>query len=270
MMEQFSKNDQFDFGKNWQDFSEKALTHLAVEKAKNDFFNLFSDITLKNKLFLDIGFGQGLSSLCALDNGADVVAVDINETCAHVLGKNRQSFFPHLSQKSLSVKIGSILSDDFNSLLHTSYPNKFDIVHSWGVLHHTGNMWAAIKNAVNFVAPQGYFVLAIYNKHWTSLVWRLIKKTYHFSPRFFQKIMIGILTPVIWLAKLLITQKSPTQMTRGMSFYYDVIDWVGGYPYEFASQQEIIQNLQLQDFELLRFIPAQVPTGCHQYVFRKK
>ena len=40
---------QFDFGKNWADFSENALTSDKVEQAKQDFADLMDGIDLRGK-----------------------------------------------------------------------------------------------------------------------------------------------------------------------------------------------------------------------------
>jgi 2-polyprenyl-6-hydroxyphenyl methylase/3-demethylubiquinone-9 3-methyltransferase len=31
----------------------------------------------------------------------------------------------------------------------------FDVVYSWGVLHHTGSMWVGIEHCIAKVAPGG-------------------------------------------------------------------------------------------------------------------
>ncbi len=97
----------------------------------------------------------------------------------------------------------SILDEDYNSL------GEFDIVYSWGVLHHTGKMWKAIGNALELVNDNGYFVIAIYNKQRSSPLWRLIKYTYNWSPKVIKKLMILIFYWIIALAKFLLTGKNP-------------------------------------------------------------
>ncbi|MDD2902157.1 MAG: class I SAM-dependent methyltransferase [Syntrophales bacterium] len=263
---------QFDFGKNWQLFSEHALTPEKVRQARRDFARLLQGIDLKGKSFLDIGFGQGLSLLIATAMDARTVGCDINPTCGEVLEANKRLFFPEVAAAPVPVIIGSILADAVLADLRRASPEGtglYDLVHSWGVLHHTGNMELALKNAASLVKPGGYLILALYNRHWTSPLWLGIKYLYHKSPPLLRQGMIHLFYPLIYLAKLVITGENPRKQTRGMDFYYNVVDWVGGYPYEYAPREEIIARLQPLGLEIQRFIPAQVPTGCNEFIFRK-
>ena len=81
--------------------------------------------------------------------------------------------------------------------------------------------------------------------------------------------MALVLTPVIFLAKLLVTRQNPFEKERGMDFWFDVIDWIGGYPYEYAEPADIQSFVQSLGFQELRFKAAQVPTGCNEFVFSK-
>jgi 2-polyprenyl-6-hydroxyphenyl methylase/3-demethylubiquinone-9 3-methyltransferase len=171
---------------------------------------------------------------------------------------------------NIPLIIGSILEHStVEKLLNHSENQSFNVVHSWGVLHHTGSMQKSIQNASSLVKERVFLVISIYNKHWTSPVWLFIKWLYNKLPSVLQKGMVYLFYPVIWLAKYLVTKGKPTQKTRGMDFFYDVVDWVGGYPYEYASKDEIIRLIEPLGFELVRFVPAQVPTGCNEFVFRK-
>lgn len=259
---------QFDFGQNWINFSTKALTQEKIVQARCDFSRLFESIDLKEKSFFDIGFGQGISILLAKEAGARVFGNDINPKCrealahtAHIM--NTTADFP--------ITIGSILEDTtLSAISETNLPErKFDIVHSWGVLHHTGNMDLAIRNAASLVADGGYFVIAIYNRHWSSGIWRMIKKGYCISPELMKKILVGIFYPIIIIAKMIATRKNPFQQERGMDFFHDVVDWIGGYPYEFATIQELISPFKSMGFSCLYKKEASVPTGCNEFVFKK-
>jgi 2-polyprenyl-6-hydroxyphenyl methylase/3-demethylubiquinone-9 3-methyltransferase len=165
------------------------------------------------------------------------------------------------------VQVASILDHDFISqqLQH----RQFDIVHSWGALHHTGNMTQAIDNAARLVKKTGYLIISIYNQHWSSPLWHCIKWMYSISPSFARKALIGGLYPIIYTAKFLVTGKNPKRKERGMDFFYDVVDWVGGYPYEYASISRIKELVCSKNFVCVRVIPAQVPTGCNQFVFKR-
>ena len=262
---------QFDFGKNWSEFSKHALSAERVEQARRDFQVLMQDIPLAGKTFLDIGFGQGLSLLSAASMGASVIGCDINPKCAEVV-KGNKHYYPELNDVSIPVVIGSILNESTVSELRRKAGNDkaFDVVHSWGVLHHTGDMRKALSNAATLVKPGGYFVVALYNRHWSSPAWLAIKWTYCKSPNWLQRLTVYAIYPVIWLAKLLVTGKNPKQKERGMDFFFDVVDWVGGYPYEYGSRQEVIDLIEPLGFTCDRFSSAIVPTGCNEFVLSRK
>jgi len=262
----------FDFGRNWQAFSLHSLNTQKVDAATSDFLELMRVIKLEDASFLDIGFGQGLSLLCATEAGARTVGLDINPLCAEVINENRR-FFPNLSTKPIPTVVGSILDQTTLERIRTISPDSsqtYDIVHAWGVLHHTGNMTAAMLNAASLVKPDGFLVIAIYNRHWSSPIWRMIKRLYCLSPDLIKKIIIYSLYPIIWIAKFLVTGKPPSQKSRGMDFFYDVIDWIGGYPYEYATVSEVKSMMEHMGFDCLRAMPAQVPTGCNEFIFRRR
>jgi 2-polyprenyl-6-hydroxyphenyl methylase/3-demethylubiquinone-9 3-methyltransferase len=262
---------QFDFGQNWAEFSSNAATLERAAQARAQFVSLLGDIELQGKSFLDIGFGQGFSLLCARALGARAIGCDINPKCREVIDRNRV-LFPDAGTEAIPLRVGSILDGAVVEALRES-PEcgraGFDVVHSWGALHHTGDMKRALANAGSLVRPGGHFVVAIYNRHWSSLPWLLIKALYIHSPGWLQRTMVTALYPFIWLAKLAITGRNPTSMDRGMDFYYNVVDWVGGYPYEYATIAELEEICRPMGFSLVRSIRAKVPTGCNELVFQK-
>jgi 2-polyprenyl-3-methyl-5-hydroxy-6-metoxy-1,4-benzoquinol methylase len=262
---------QFDFGKNWEDFSRNALDPEKVRQAQVDFQKLLSEIPLEGRSFLDIGFGQGLSLLSAASAGARCLGIDINPRCLQVLDQNRKTFFPDIGGERIACLQGSILDPESIHKLQShsfSKDERFEIVHSWGVLHHSGAMLQAIQNSANLVSSHGHLVLAIYQAHWSSPLWKLIKYVYNRSPVLAQWFLILIFYPMIYLAKWLVTRKNPKNKNRGMDFYHDVIDWVGGHPYEYATQAQIVSYLKELGFELIRFFPPATPIGCMEFVFR--
>lgn len=261
---------QFDFGKNWSEFSRAALSKERVSQAREDFAALFQGIELRDRSFLDVGFGQGLSLLVAAEQGAQPVGCDINPTCHEVVERNR-AYFSHIGHSKIDLVVGSILEEETMRRLRDTSPDgsgQYDIVHSWGVLHHTGNMKMALKNACSLVKPGGHLIIAIYNRHWTSPVWLAIKYSYNRFPHL-QKPLVALLYPIIYLARLAVTRQNPTKQQRGMDFYFNVVDWVGGYPYEYGSVPEIEQAVSTKGFLTVRTVRAQVPTGCNEFVFMR-
>ncbi len=267
------KKRAFDFGRNWSAFSRRALTPERVDEAKAHFAQLLDGVDLNDRTFLDIGFGQGLSLLVAASMGARTVGCDISPVCAEVFRENRARYFPELGERAAAIVIGSILDDETIKQLRTTVPapgEAYDIVHSWGALHHTGNMRRAICNAASLVGPGGHLILAIYRRHWSSGVWATIKRFYNSSPAPIQRLIIAIFYPVIYLTKWLVLGQNPMEQTRGMDFYYNVVDWVGGYPYEYATVEDVTSLLDTLGFEIVRINPALVPIGCNEFVFRRR
>lgn len=259
---------QFDFGENWKSFSDSALTPERVTQARADFHDLMKGVSLAGRTFLDIGFGQGLAICFAKESGAQPFGNDINPKCVEAL-KSTVRFFPAVDLSSIPSVVGSILDEALLEQLRNLRPTGFDIVYSWGVLHHTGAMDEAIRRAASLVKSEGHFVLAIYSTHWSSPVWAVIKRMYARVPSLIRRILVAVFFPVIFVAKFAVTRRNPLNMERGMSFYHNIVDWIGGYPYEHATKEEIKASLESLGFRLERIIPATVPTGCNQFVFTR-
>lgn len=130
-------------------------------------------------------------------------------------------------------------------------------------------MWEAIDVAASLVRPGGALVLALYNRHWSSPAWTVIKRIYVGVPAWLQKAIVVAMYPVIFAAKWVVTRSNPRAMDRGMDFYYNVVDWVGGYPYEYASIEEVTMYLAGKGFALRTATIATVPTGCNEFAFTR-
>lgn len=255
---------RFAFGRNWTSFARTALTHERIDEARRHLHELLPPETLAGKSFLDIGFGQGLTLCLAAEAGARVEGIDIDpDNLAALEAVSRQMG----RAAPPPARVASIL--DAGEVARLRSQGGFDIVHSWGVLHHTGAMAEAIANAAALTAPGGLLVLALYRRHWSSPVWRVIKWTYNASPSWGRRAMEAVFVPVIYAAKWCVTGGQMRRRKRGMDFRHDVIDWIGGYPYECASAEDVRARLAEHGFEEVSFRPAPVPTGCNEYVFRR-
>ena len=255
--------DRFAFGENWKDFSER-IGPQDYEKAKASVQRLVPD--LQGKTFLDVGCGSGLFSMAASSLGASqVVGFDVDPVSvetSRVLLDKVTTWDRAVRKDRVRFEVESILNPN---LTHTQY----DVVYSWGVLHHTGAMTAAFEAIRDRVRPGGTLVLAIYNRHWTSPIWKVIKGTYIRLPRPLRPVIVWPILVVKFLVATLIWRHNPFQRDRGMRYYTDVVDWVGGYPYEYASVPEVRDFFQARGFRLLKAIPTQGWTGCNEFVFEK-
>jgi 2-polyprenyl-6-hydroxyphenyl methylase/3-demethylubiquinone-9 3-methyltransferase len=235
-------DDAFRFGRNWQTYVAEHLTPQRERIARESLQKLAGD-DLTGRTFLDIGSGSGLFSLGAHSIGAErVVSVDVDpDSVASTRHLRERAGSPD----SWTVLPGSVLDDEFVAGLDPA-----DVVYSWGVLHHTGDMWKAIRNAAKPVKPGGRLVIAIYNKVevnrvFTSRRWVGIKRFYNHAPRPVRAAMeLGYRGQ--FAARKLLKGTSPRafnrayEAERGMAVRTDLIDWLGGYPYEYATCEEIV------------------------------
>ena len=56
---------------------------------------------------------------------------------------------------------------------------------------------------------------------------------------------------------------------RGMNRWHDIIDWVGGFPYEYASVDRIFEFYKQRGFTLVKVKSEGVGLGCNEFVFVK-
>jgi len=263
---------RFAFGRNWANFSED----LSVDQlltAENSLVEKFGKNGLCQKTFLDVGCGSGIFSISALKLGArQVVAFDYDEFSVHATIQNCLKFRPD-SYQDFEVFQGDILDENMITELQ-----KFDIVYSWGVLHHTGDMKSAIRNASTLVADKGSFLLALYNDQgWRSTVWKYIKRLYVSSPKIVQTLLLVLCFVRLWLPTMFKDQinghKNSTwskySSRRGMSPWIDLRDWVGGYPFEVASPKFVVECVENLGFKLVNTKLVMDGLGCNEYLFVK-
>lgn len=262
-----ARGERFEFGKNWRRFLD-LLTPERVAAAENSLRSMLNVKDLRGRTFLDIGSGSGLFSLAARRLGARVHSFDYDPQSVACTDELRRRFFP--ADPNWTIEAGSALDGAYLESLGT-----FDVVYSWGVLHHTGNMWKAIENASKCVAGDGLFFISLYNDQGgVSRRWKAVKRLYVRSPRL-AKLFIeaacfcGLHGPRILKDTL---RGRPREMfkvsERGMSVWPDLIDWVGGYPFEVAQPGEVFEFVRQHGFSLARMVTTH-SLGCNEFLFRK-
>jgi SAM-dependent methyltransferase len=263
--------DAFAFGRNWQRYVENYLDPERVAIAAKSLDDLIGDI--RGKVFIDIGAGSGLFSLCAYWAGAEkVVSLDVDpDSVASCRELKRRSGHPD----NWDVLEASVLDPELPSIVPQG-----DIVYSWGVLHHTGDMYSALRIATRVVKPGGLFCIAIYNRavgrFLDSKRWQRIKRRYNHSPRALQ-VMMESLFFAYWTARQIYARKNPIRVardykkSRGMALMTDLVDWLGGYPYQFAAAEEIVSFCRAEcGMEVVRVLATDPRgTGNNQFVFRR-
>ncbi len=262
-------SDRYEFGSNWANFIEKNYTPQRRESAKRNLLDFVGMPDLKGLTFLDIGSGSGLHSLAAFDAGAarihsfdyDPMSVQTTQRLWELAGKP-----PHWT-----VERGDILDRAYVDGL-----GQWKIVYSWGVLHHTGSMWEAVDNAAGLTKPDGSLFIALYSSNVarpSPEFWLDVKKRYNRADAAGKRRLewwylwrFGIGRNPLRLP-LLLRDMYRKRQSRGMDYMTDVRDWLGGWPMEYADDQDVVDRLESKSgYKLVR-----VSTGeaCSEFLFEK-
>ena len=260
---------RFAFGKNWQRFL-RGLSESRIVAAEQSLLEMLELPSLEGKRFLDIGSGSGLFSLAARRLGATVRSFDYDPDSVACTQSLQQRYFADDSQ--WRVESGSVLDEPFLESL-----GQWDIVYSWGVLHHTGAMYTALHNAAQRVAPGGLLFIALYNDQGgPSRRWLKVKRLYNRLPVGLRWVVLGPSLLRLWgltsLRDLLRGRpfeswRKYAENSRGMSAWRDVVDWAGGLPFEVARPEEVFDFLRPRGFRLVRLNTLGGGSGCNQFVF---
>jgi 2-polyprenyl-6-hydroxyphenyl methylase/3-demethylubiquinone-9 3-methyltransferase len=262
---------RFGFGRNWRNFNASA-SPAAVSGAVESLRALLGVDELAGKTFLDAGSGSGLFSAAAHSLGATVSSFDFDPESVTCTQQRRDDI--GADDSDWTVSTGSVLDDHFLAGLGV-----FDVVYCWGVAHHTGDMWSALQNLAERVRPGGLLVVAIYNDQGTpSRRWLHIKKLYNKYPLLRPLLLAGSFVR-LWGVRSLkdmlrgrpfYSWRNYAVGYRGMSAWHDLVDWVGGYPFQVAKPEEIFEFYKARDFQLEKLTTGAGGIGCNQYVFCRR
>jgi 2-polyprenyl-6-hydroxyphenyl methylase/3-demethylubiquinone-9 3-methyltransferase len=258
--------DRFAFGDNWRSFLQE-LDETRIGAAVASLTDMLATTDLTGRSFLDIGSGSGLFSLAARRLGARVLSFDYDAESVACTQELRRRYYP--DDPTWTVAHGSVLDR-----LYLESLGQFDVVYSWGVLHHTGAMWRALENASIPVAHGGAFFIAIYNDQGgASRRWLAVKRAYQRLPPIGRSMLVATVGAALY-GRSLVAQAARRQNPlkgggprRGMTRWHDLVDWVGGYPFEVARPEAIIDFFHARGFTLVRLTTAGSSIGCNEFVF---
>jgi 2-polyprenyl-3-methyl-5-hydroxy-6-metoxy-1,4-benzoquinol methylase len=265
---------RFEFGKNWNQFL-KILDETRILEAERSLRQMLDLESLVGKTFLDIGSGSGLFSLAARRLGARVHSFDYDPVSVACTLELKRRYF--LNDTEWSIEEGNVLDINYLGTLR-----KYDIVYSWGVLHHTGNMWMALENVIPLVNEGGKLFVSVYNDQGPlSQFWKSLKKFYNCSSKPMRILIIlgfglffetrsALIRILRWKNPLPFKYWKEKKKSRGMSVWHDLIDWAGGYPFEVAKPEEIFDLYNRRGFLLMKLKTCGGGLGCNEFVFVRK
>jgi 2-polyprenyl-6-hydroxyphenyl methylase/3-demethylubiquinone-9 3-methyltransferase len=270
-----ASGERFGFGENWASFLS-VLDEERIAAAERGLQSMLRCDRLDGMRFLDIGSGSGLSSLAAHRLGATVHSFDYDPRSVACTSALRQKY--RSGRSEWVVERGSVLDEDYLTTL-----GSFDIVYSWGVLHHTGDMWRALANAAIPVGRDGgRLFVAIYNDAGSrSRRWHAIKRTYNGLPKTVRPAfaLLAMLPDELKAFGRSVLALRPRdyirswteyRRRRGMNRWHDIVDWVGGYPYEYATAHDIFDFYRTRGFTLAALRCDSGGLGCNQFVFERR
>ena len=261
---------RFAFGANWSRYLE-VLNDARIQNAESSLKKMLKVSTLRGRTFLDIGSGSGLFSLAARRLGARVHSFDYDPQSVACAAELKRRYLSNDSE--WTIEQGSVLDKAYiESLGH------FDLVYSWGVLHHTGAMWQAMENTCSAVVPGGQLYIAIYNDQGRpSVYWGKVKTLYNHLPKRLKFLILGLALIRLWgpttIRDWLCGRPFHTWrnylLERGMSPWRDTVDWVGGYPFEVAKPEQVFEFYRDRGFKLVTLKTVN-GRGCNELIFKKR
>jgi 2-polyprenyl-6-hydroxyphenyl methylase/3-demethylubiquinone-9 3-methyltransferase len=265
--------ERFRFGENWLRFLA-TLDEERIRSAEDSLRDRLATGTLAGRSFLDIGCGSGLFSLAARRLGARVHSLDFDPQSVACALELRRRYFP--DDPAWTIEEGSALDAAYLAGL-----GEFDVVYSWGVLHHTGDLGRALELAADRVRAGGLLFVAVYNDQGrASRRWLRVKRLYNRLPSPLRPVLVAGIAgwyEARYAAGRLLAGRNPLPFAswsrkkrhRGMSVWVDWVDWVGGLPFEVASPERVILPLRARGLVLENLVTNGGGWGCNEYVLRR-
>jgi 2-polyprenyl-3-methyl-5-hydroxy-6-metoxy-1,4-benzoquinol methylase len=262
-------HDRFPFGRNWRSFVG-LVDETRIAAAVRSLVEALRIADMSGRRFLDVGCGSGLFSLAAHRLGARVSSFDADPDSVAATTELRDRFAPG---SDWAIEQGSILDEPY-----VEHLGAYDIVYSWGVLHHTGDLWTALDLTSGLVARGGLLYVSVYNDQGLqSRLWWRVKRRYNTSGPLVRGVLLAgsaaylaRRVPARRLVRVLRPDAVPDRgRARGMSARHDLVDWVGGFPFEVARPEEVFAFMRVRGFGLRHLTTCGGGLGCNEYVFER-
>jgi 2-polyprenyl-6-hydroxyphenyl methylase/3-demethylubiquinone-9 3-methyltransferase len=258
-----AEDQRFEFGRNWHDFIQKNYDNERVEISRRHILAFMDRANLEGLSVLDIGCGSGLHSLAMIEAGADSVHgfdYDYNAVKASEFVQQQVGW-----PANWTVELGSVLDDAYVAQLPM-----VNFVYSWGVLHHTGDVWHATRNAASRVKPGGLLYIALYSADVQidppPEFWLDVKRKYVASGTITRRMVDWW---YVWRFELnrdirnipdFLAKTRDYKKKRGMSKFTDIRDWLGGWPMEFVYDKEAVDFVEKLGFKFEKIATGEANT----------
>jgi len=258
---------RFQFGENWWRFLE-TVDEARIERAERALIELLGQDRLDGLTFLDIGSGSGLSSLAARRLGATVTSFDYDRQSVVSTRALRERHYP--DDEAWRIEEGSILDHEFLRTLPT-----FDIVYAWGLASHRPHVGVARKRRGTGPSRGQTRDRHLQRSGKATRVWTRVKRSYNALPGRLRWLVLGPAAAWIWgpamIRDVAVLRPFATwreyHHVRGMSPWRDLVDWVGGYPFETAKPEQVFEYYRRKRFRLVRLTTCGGGFGCNEFVF---
>jgi len=190
--------------------------------------DLFPD-GVNGKRVLDGGSGSGMVSVGFALMGADVTGVDITPECVENGRKNAERF----------GAICRFLNKDLTTL--DLGEERFEIVYSWGVIHHTEDASKSFALLAKHLKPGGEIILAVYLKTALSRFWNFSRHFYQKAPKWYKDVFLNVGSAFLYFIDFImkVLFKKQRYMMRGTTNREILNDWFGVPHRTFHSYEEV-------------------------------
>jgi len=204
----------------------------------------FSDAEIEGKRILDAGCGMGVFSVVFGKKGAArVIGIDLSEEGV----RRAQRAASHFNLSNVEFREGNIL--------RLPYPDgSFDIVWSWGTLHHTAEPLKALEELIRVLKNGGTLFVTLYRSTKLSFLHEGIRKTLRLAHRRMWPLLAKLIALALFPATLFLKRRKKARAGENLSDL--VLDWYFNPVRHYYRPGEIRQLLEQEGLIIEKFLPA--------------